>query len=372
MADKDLTVHLKADDKITPAAKKAADALKQLEKPVEVEIDADVSKVLGAFDDLTTEAKQTAEAAEKLGRALGPELAAKADTTAIVQDLKQAGLTIDQITGNADQLAAKLKEVSDADVGGKLGRLAGDGPRADRHDVGLGPRAPTRRWRTWSATPPRTSARWAGWPVRPGWPSASSVSTPPTPRWAARNCRRRCCRWPRSPGRWRRSGSPPPSSSKEMARAAASKAFNAAQLKEFTDSVEDTGSVLKAINDQLDDTGQLIFKIAGGFDAIDVGGDIAPMLASLNLSTAEFLRLVNSGDASWTRFMDGLKAAGVAEQDLINIQVAHGRILADQATATELTALKTELLAEGRQCRRSGTDRTAATLTTPPDVGHDR
>ena len=45
MADKDLTVHLKADDKITPAAKKAAEELKKLEKPVEVEIDADVSRV---------------------------------------------------------------------------------------------------------------------------------------------------------------------------------------------------------------------------------------------------------------------------------------------------------------------------------------
>ena len=70
------------------------------------------------------------------------------------------------------------------------------------------------------------------------------------------------------------------------------------------------------------------------------------MLGKLNLSTAEFLRLVNSGHASWTRFMDGLKAAGVAEQDLINIQVAHGRILADQATATEVAALTTELLAD--------------------------
>jgi len=135
--------------------------------------------------------------------------------------------------------------------------------------------------------------------------------------------------------------------SSEMKRAAESKAFNAAQLKAFAKSMDETGSVISAINDQLEDTGQLVFKIAGGFDAIDVGGDIAPLLAALNLSTAEFLELVNSSPATWTKFMNGLKAAGVAEEDLINIQIAHGRILSDQAKATEVTALKTELLADG-------------------------
>ena len=123
MADKDLTVHLKADDKITPVAKKAAAELKKLEKPIE--LDADVSGVLSALDQVAAEAKATAAAADALASALGPELSAKADTGRIVGNLRDMGLTLDQVTANADQLGAKMRELADADVGGKMGSSLG-------------------------------------------------------------------------------------------------------------------------------------------------------------------------------------------------------------------------------------------------------
>ena len=123
MADKELRVHLKADDDITPVAKKAAAELKKLEKPIE--IDADVSQALRSFDDLLSEVKQIDAAADALAQALGPELAAKADTRGIVVDLRQMGVELDHIKGNADEFGAKLRELSDADVGGKLGSSLG-------------------------------------------------------------------------------------------------------------------------------------------------------------------------------------------------------------------------------------------------------
>ena len=91
----------------------------------EITVQAKVDKVLGAFDEVAAKAKDTAVAADALGRALGPELAAKADTTAIVGELEKAGLTLDEIGANADQLGSKLKELADADVGGKMGASLG-------------------------------------------------------------------------------------------------------------------------------------------------------------------------------------------------------------------------------------------------------
>ncbi len=107
-------------------AKKAlADAEKIDGLKPEMEISADVDRALNAFDEVVAETKRVQAAADALAQALGPELTAKADPTAIVQDLRQMGLTLDDITANADKLGNKLKEVSDADVGGKLGSSLG-------------------------------------------------------------------------------------------------------------------------------------------------------------------------------------------------------------------------------------------------------
>lgn len=91
----------------------------------DVEVSANVDRVLAGFDEVIAETREVQAAADALGAALGPELAAKADTTALVQHLTDAGLTLDDIKGNADQLAVKLEELSNLDVGGKLGGSLG-------------------------------------------------------------------------------------------------------------------------------------------------------------------------------------------------------------------------------------------------------
>jgi hypothetical protein len=111
------------DDK--DAKKALADAEKIDGLKPEMEISADVDRALAAFDEVVAETKRVQVAADALSQALGPELTAKADPTAIVQDLQKMGLTLDDITANADKLGNKLKEVSDTDVGGKLGANLG-------------------------------------------------------------------------------------------------------------------------------------------------------------------------------------------------------------------------------------------------------
>src|SRR4051812_46118226 len=123
--DANLKATITAKDDASKVIDKLADKADQLEKPVEMEVDADVAKVLGAFDQIAAEAKATAAAADALGSALGPELAAQADPARIVNELKSMGLTLDQITANADELGGKMRELADADVGGNLGSSLG-------------------------------------------------------------------------------------------------------------------------------------------------------------------------------------------------------------------------------------------------------
>lgn len=113
--------------------KKAEQALKDVKKDAtelttkdfEITLDSRVDKVLAGFDQVVAKTKETQAAADALGAALGPELAAKADTVGIVQELEKEGFTLDEITAKADQFGAKLKEVADSDVGGKLGSSLG-------------------------------------------------------------------------------------------------------------------------------------------------------------------------------------------------------------------------------------------------------
>lgn len=66
-----------------------------------------------AAQDIATELKADKEAADALARALGPEMAAKTDMTAVVTELKSVGLTSDQIKLDADELGLAIKQIDD-------------------------------------------------------------------------------------------------------------------------------------------------------------------------------------------------------------------------------------------------------------------
>ena len=162
----------------------------------EIEVTAKVDRALAALDEVAAEAKKAEAAAEALSVALGPELAGKADLDGIISDFQRMGLSMDDITANADRLGAKLREVGQKDVGGRL--TTGFQRIGDERPVGrwFGERAsPTR-----SATRSRTSARSPGCRARPGWRSARWASTWPTPPSPARSSRRCWATSPRSPG----------------------------------------------------------------------------------------------------------------------------------------------------------------------------
>ena len=85
-----------------------------------------VAAVLSAMaKDLDVELDRAAQAAEALSRALGPELAGKADVGSLVGDLQRMGLTFEDIVTDADKLAGALKELDQVQVKGIESGLGG-------------------------------------------------------------------------------------------------------------------------------------------------------------------------------------------------------------------------------------------------------
>lgn len=113
----DIVIKVTGQDELEEAAK-VVDKLDGEE--AEITVEAKVDKALGALDKIADEAKKAADAADALGRALGPELAGRMDLGAAVTDFQRMDLTLEEITANADQLGAKLREIDAQDPGGKL------------------------------------------------------------------------------------------------------------------------------------------------------------------------------------------------------------------------------------------------------------
>ena len=132
MVDKNLTFKISADDgDAVKAFKNVAGAAKRELGTAQEEQDETVSSGKRMASALSSVADQIAEdlakldsASAKLGDALGPELAAKADrgVEGIVQDLRRAGLTFEEIEADVDDLAAAIKKLDDIEVGHRAKR----------------------------------------------------------------------------------------------------------------------------------------------------------------------------------------------------------------------------------------------------------
>lgn len=112
MGREEFRVELTADDQASRVIDRVADEAEQLEEPIELTVDARVDKVLGAMRDVVTDAQKAEAAADALGRALGPELAGKADLSRVVADMERAGLSLDEIRNKADRLGAELRDIA--------------------------------------------------------------------------------------------------------------------------------------------------------------------------------------------------------------------------------------------------------------------
>jgi hypothetical protein len=90
-----------------------------------ITVEANVKQALDALDDVVSESKKAEKAAQALGDAIGPELSREADLDSIVADFKRMGLSLDDITANADRLGSKLREVGSTVGLDQVGQRAG-------------------------------------------------------------------------------------------------------------------------------------------------------------------------------------------------------------------------------------------------------
>lgn len=126
MADRDYRYRIGAQDDATKVFEKIAGSAKREMGKVDDAFDdaenggksmARAMKTIA--DDLERELDGTARAADKLGEALGPDLRGKigdAGLDKFVTDLRTAGLSFDDIEGEADELAAALARIDDVSV----------------------------------------------------------------------------------------------------------------------------------------------------------------------------------------------------------------------------------------------------------------
>ena len=138
-----IRVDIVADDQASKVIDKVADKAKELEDlDPEVEILSNADRVAADLKQLAqaaeVELEQAAAAADALGRALGPELTGRMNMGSVLADLQRLGLTLDEITADADQLAAALKQMDqvnvkalDSGLGGASSKLKDLGGEAD-------------------------------------------------------------------------------------------------------------------------------------------------------------------------------------------------------------------------------------------------
>lgn len=350
----DLTARIVAEDKASKVIDQVADKAEDLEdRPVTVEVESDVTKALDGLDKLNLEARATAVAAEELGRALGPELAARADMTAVVSELKALGLTAEQVTTNADELAAKLKEVDSPDLGGKLGQALGtargeteklaDSARGANsamanmignsvQDLGaLGGVAGSAGVALGQMAEYAADAKLGGEGLASSLGSMAKVAGPIAGLAFAMQLM-----------------------GDAMAAAQASRAFDAANTQQYFDALREGTSIVSSFNDEIRETGELQYRsqTGGGFlGMFSSTKDLLPILERTNTEVRDFNQIVDeyvaAGDGSAEandRWREALEARGVSELDAIAIVKAANQEADARVAATERQQRSAEAL----------------------------
>jgi hypothetical protein len=112
MSDAEFRARITADDQASDVLDDVAEAAAKLEdEPVEMTVDAKIDQALSALQELAEDTIKAQTAAEALGTALGPELSGKVDINQLVVGFEKAGLSLDEITAKADELATGLRDV---------------------------------------------------------------------------------------------------------------------------------------------------------------------------------------------------------------------------------------------------------------------
>lgn len=111
MPDRKIGLTITAKDEASKTLDDVADALDDIGEGAEDAARSVVAKLNDAADQLEKELDDAERSADALSRALGPELSQRVDLGKVVTELRNVGLTADDVEANADELATALRRL---------------------------------------------------------------------------------------------------------------------------------------------------------------------------------------------------------------------------------------------------------------------
>ena len=337
------------------AAKFATDLKKAAEATEEFGTAAD--RVAGQLSQMASEAStelaRTATAAEALGTALGPELAGRANLGAVVADLRGMGLTFDEIIGDADKLAAALKQVDAVNLQSLSSGI-------DTSSTSMG------RLRDSSDQSRSVLANLAGNAAQDlgqlgGVAGTAGVAIGQLAEYAA-DGNIKLSNLAKVAGPMAALTAATLLVTKAMQDAAEVKAFNAEQVKTYTEAIKEGTGFVAAMRKELEETGKLEFKAAemiGPLADSTWSDDVSDNLVKAGLSLEQFQALIEANNTTEDAWIAKTLEAGVSQEVLADIMFAVGVARENQAAATEKAKNNERLLGEESERTATVLDRSA-------------
>jgi len=135
-----------------------------------------------------------------------------------------------------------------------------------------------------------------------------------------------------------------------FAKLAADTKFNADQAKRFAASLADGADEAAVLRKELEETGDLKFKVQ--IEGPDIDVDAAGAIARAGLNLEQFAELGKLSKEGFDAWADGAERAGVSEKDLATISLALAASYQQQAAAREIAANNATLLGDKTMSER--------------------
>jgi hypothetical protein len=357
---KDLEFNIKAQDNASATFEKIGSTAKSSLGQVDDAFDKIESSSKSAVDGVATKLQELYEdtkaaevAAEQLSQALGPELAGRTDLDGVISELKRMGLTAEDVTNNADQLAAKLRQLDEGNVGGKLGQSLNTA-RGQTEKLSDSARGAHSALANMIGNTAQDLGAFTGIAGSSGVALGQMAEYASDATLAGEGLGSSLRSMATVAGPIAGISLLVGLISKELQRDAAAAEQAKARSEAYFKAMEDGHSVLAALRQELEQTGQLKFEGLG---------DIAPALARMNVSVEEFSRLAEGPPeklSAWAQAQRKLVHEGTqGYADMRSIVFALTEANDSAATAEERHRITTEILGTSTDKAATAAERAA-------------
>lgn len=358
MAEKALSFRIGAQDDASKVFEKLSRTAKSELGKVEDSLDDTRTAGKRAADALTTtfqqldgEMTELKGAADMLASALGPELAAKIDSTKAVQEFQRMGLSVDDVKADVDALADALRTADDV----QMRHFAGGVDNARTRVDGLRSSADQSR----SVLANMTGNVTQDLGQLSGVAGSTGVMIGQIGEYAVdgtiglKNLALMA-----GPMAGLAAGVSLATAAMERQERRARSARE--QMDDFTKAIREGKDAVDVYREALDATGKLELPSLFGDDE-----DIAPKIHAAGVSVEQFGTAVQGGETEVRRLIDAMKAAGVGGNELEEISEALWMGMGLYEQSTERAAVVTELLGGAQE---DTTDKSAALRDVLEDV----